>query len=226
MKAMVYLAKAMVCPARARAKKLPQQGFTLIEIMVALVIMAVIMVLAYQAFDGVLRMENRSKEAFLQENRRSLATSIVLNDFLHMRARPVRDQLGGIRNAYLAPSGIYAVEFTRGGLPDVASLRGGIQRLGYRVEAGKLLRTTWPTADAGAELLPEDQVLATGIDAFRIEQLGEDERFSPQWPPLNQNVAPEALPAMVRVTLVTEEGDEQVILIPGVQMDLQGGGGG
>lgn len=205
------------------------RGFTLVEILVALLIMSVLSVLAYQAFDGILQMEARSKEDFLEENRRSLATSIILNDFLHMRPRPVRDQLGGIRNAYLAPSGDYVVEFTRGGLPDFDTMRGGIQRLGYRVENSQLIRTSWPTADAGATLEPLDQVLATGIREIRVEQFDGDSRFVPLWPPVNQNLTPDALPAMVRITLVTAAGDEQEILIPGLQgesFSQNGGNGG
>ena len=192
-----------------------QGGFTLVEILVALMVMAVLSVLAYQAFDGLLAMENRSKEAFLDDNRRSLAMSVILNDFLHMRSRPVRDQLGGIREAYLAPSGAYAVEFTRGGLPDFAGMAGGIQRLAFRVEGGRLLRTAWRTADAGTAPETEDQVLATGIRALRVEQLDAGNRFVPRWPPVNEYSDPGRLPSMVRVTLVTESGDENRLLVPG-----------
>lgn len=196
-------------------RRVGQVGFTLVEILVALMVMAVLSVLAFQAFDGILALESRSKQTFLQENRRSLAVSIMLNDFLHMRARPVRDQLGGLREAYLAPSGDYVVEFTRGGLPDFDSMAGGIQRLAYRAEGGRLLRTTWQTADAGPTLRPEDQILATGIRDLRVEQLDSTNRFAPLWPPVNEGAEPGSLPPMVRITLATEEGDEIRLLVPG-----------
>jgi general secretion pathway protein J len=190
-------------------------GFTLIEIMVALIIMAVIMIMAYNAFDGVLRLESRSKEAFLAENRRSLAFSIMLNDFLHMRARPARDQLGGVRPAYLAPSGDYSVEFTRGGLPDVGTMAGGIQRVAYRVEENKLIRTTWQTVDIAASTETLDQVLATGVVDLEVSQLDQDRRYTGNWPPLNVDLNPDALPPMVRIVLTTQDGDDIDMLIPG-----------
>lgn len=215
---------AMVSPQRFMSPS-RCRGFTLVEILVALVVMSVIMVLAYNAFDGILDMEARSKERFLEENRRSLATSIILNDFLHMRPRPVRDQLGGVRNAYLAPSGEYAVEFTRGGLPDFDTMRGGIQRVAYRVENDRLIRTTWPTADSGANPEPLDQVLAAGISGFQAEQLDGDNRFVPLWPPLNESLSMASLPAMVRITLQTTDGDSLELMVPGPQENVRSPGG-
>lgn len=192
-----------------------QQGFTLVEILVALVVMSVVSVLAYRAFDGILDMEARSKTEFLQQNRLSLAASMMLNDLLHMRARPVRDILGGQLGAYLAPSGEYAVEFTRGGLPDFDTMRGGIQRVAYRVEGERLLRTVWPTVDRGPAPEPSDQVLASGVKSLAVEQLDSANQFVPVWPPINQASRVDSLPAMVRITLVTVDGDELPLLVPG-----------
>ena len=191
------------------------RGFTLVEILVALLIMAVLSVLAYNAFDGILLVEQRSKEEFLAENRRSLATSILLNDFLHLRPRPARDELGGIREAYRAPSGNYDVEFTRGGLPDFPAMQGGIQRVAYRVEEGRLLRSTWQRVDSGPTPRVSDQVLADGIDDIRVEQLDSGGEFVPVWPPVNESLPVEAVPAMIRVTLRLKERGEISLLIPG-----------
>ena len=54
------------------------RGFTLVEMMVALIIMAVVSVLAWRAFDGVLLMEARSKNDFLAQNRLHLAQCPLL----------------------------------------------------------------------------------------------------------------------------------------------------
>lgn len=195
--------------------------------MVALVVMSIVSLLAYQAFDGILRLEARSKEEFLRENRLSIATSVMLQDFLHMRPRPVRDQLGGQLGAYLAPSGEYAVEFTRGGLPDFDYMGGGIQRVAYRVEDRRLIRTAWRVADRGPDPARQDQVLATGLAALDVEQLGSADRFRPGWPPANENLAPDALPAMVRVTLTTGDGQTLEIMAPGPDTGpVQGSAGG
>ncbi len=185
------------------------------EILVALVVLSIVSILAYRAFDGILRLEARSKTEFLRENRLSVATSVMLQDLLHMRPRPVRDQLGGQLGAYLAPSGEYALEFTRGGLPDFDYMRGGIQRVAYRIDDGRLVRTAWRVADRGPETAHQDQVLASGLSRMDVEQLGEADRFLPAWPPANQSVQLDGLPAMVRVTLTTREGEQVRIMAPG-----------
>src|SRR5690606_16113667 len=93
-----------------------QRGFSLVEMLVALMIMAIVSVLAWAAFDGVLAMEARSKEQFLAENRLQLAVAVIHNDLLHLRQRPARDPIGGQVGAYLAPWREFSLVFTRGGV--------------------------------------------------------------------------------------------------------------
>ena len=192
------------------------RGFTLVEMMVALIIMAVVSVLAWRAFDGVLLMEARSKNDFLAQNRLHLAATTLINDLVHLRPRPVRDQLGGQKGAYLAPAGDLAFEFTRGGLPDFDTMRGGIQRVGYGVEDGALIRRIWAVADLGPDTEIVDQVLVQGVDAIEVEQLDGNGDFMLDWPPLNQRVTLDTLPLAVRVTLVLEGGERWPILMPGL----------
>lgn len=193
----------------------PQRGFTLIEILVALMAMAVLSVLAYSAFDGILQVEARSKREFLQENRQQLALSILLNDLLHLRPRPARDTLGGIDGAYLAPQGEHVLVFTRGGLPHFRGMGGGLQRVGYRVADGRLLRTTWAVVDAAPATESRDQVLTTGVRRLEVAQLDSQARYVPNWPPANERLPADALPGMMRVTLTLNDGQQQTLLVPG-----------
>lgn len=190
------------------------QGFTLVELLVALVVMAFIAIISYGAFDNLLQVEERSKDLFIQQSRIYMAQSVILNDLLHLRARPVRDSLGGQIEAYLAPENAYQVAFTRGGLPDFESMRGGIQRVAYRVEEGKLIRTTWEVADQSPLTEKTDYVLTGGLNRLAFEQLDYQGNFSPIWPPLNQRTQLQALPVAVRVTFELEDGGTMELLIP------------
>lgn len=189
-------------------------GFTLVELLVALLIMAVVSVMAFMAFDGILAMEQRSKHDFLAENRLQVASSIVLNDLFHLRARPVRDQLGGQLHAYLSPSNEYAVEFSRGGLPAFRAMRGGIQRVAYRVEDGNLVRVLWQVMDRGPATEVDSQILLTDVESIDFEQLSSEGRFVRNWPPLNQLIALDRLPAMVRFRMTMNDGDEYELKVP------------
>lgn len=206
-----------------------QRGFSLVEMMVALVIMAVLSILAYSAFDGVLQMETRSKEQFLGENRLQLASAVILNDLIHLRQRPVRDILGGQEAAYLAPQGEFVVVFSRGGSANASATGGSVQRLGYRVEDGNLIRSRWQVVDQGPATLRQDQVLATGIDSLTVEQLDKNGDFTAFWPPANEPGHRAAVPALMRVTLAAVDSEPLTLLVPGpdagVASTLPGGAG-
>jgi len=45
--------------------------------------------------------------------------------------------------------------------------------------------------------------------------LGPQGQFIPNWPPINENVEPEALPAMVRITLELDRGEDMTLFVPG-----------
>lgn len=193
----------------------PQRGFSLVEMLVALMIMAIVSVLAWAAFDGVLAMETRSKEQFLAENRVQLAMGVLRNDLLHLRQRPARDPIGGQVAAYLAPWRDFSLVFTRGGAASHRAPGGSLQRIGYRVEEGRLIRSQWRVVDEGALTERDDQVLATGIDSLAVAQLDSRGDFTPVWPPVNERLPLTAVPPLVRVSLLTLAGDEQRLLVPG-----------
>ncbi|MFA5549890.1 MAG: type II secretion system minor pseudopilin GspJ [Porticoccaceae bacterium] len=191
------------------------RGFSLVEMLVALMIMAIVSVLAWAAFDGVLAMESRSKEQFLAENRLQLAVAVIQNDLVHLRQRPARDAIGGQGGAYLAPWREFALVFTRGGAAAHRAPGGSLERIGYRVEEGRLIRSHWQVVDEGPATERADQVLATGIDRLTVAQLDGNGDFTPFWPPANERLPPTAVPPLMRVSLLTLAGEEQVVLIPG-----------
>ena len=193
-------------------------GFTLIEVLVALLILVLTLVFAYRTFYGVAAMEMRSRQD--SELRQDLfrAWSVVSQDLLHMRARPVRGQLGEFEPAYRAGAEPYLLEFTRGGLPSMPVSPGGMMRVAYQLDdEGGLYRVSWPGLDAPEAIEPQQRLLVSGLQEFTVEQLGSDNFFSPLWPPINQENAPlNLLPRMVRVSLVTLDGFEFSRLLPGV----------
>ena len=77
------------------------KGFTLVETVVSMLLLAVIGVMGYQAVSTVLGANARSRDAMGTEVRMHLAWQIIGNDLLHMRARVYNDGLGGIEDAYV-----------------------------------------------------------------------------------------------------------------------------
>jgi general secretion pathway protein J len=201
-------------------KRIRQQfGFTLIEVLVALVIFAVLSVLGYQGLAAILDYEQRSRTAYEEQMQLHRATAVLLQDFIHLRPRSTRDRLGGRNRAYQTTDPDYIVSFVRGGLPTVpGSSFGGMQRVAYSVsDDDELLRWVWPVLDSFTEIDPDSTVLINVVDSFEVYQLNAANEFEENWPPLNETLPDDVLPRMIRLEIILSEGITIERLIPGVE---------
>ena len=201
-------------------KRIRQQfGFTLIEVLVALVIFAVLSVLGYQGLAAILDYEQRSRTAYEEQMQLHRATAVLLQYFIHLRPRSTRDRLGGRNRAYQTTDPDYIVSFVRGGLPTVpGSSFGGMQRVAYSVsDDDELLRWVWPVLDSFTEIDPDSTVLINAVDSFEVYQLNAANEFEENWPPLNETLPDDVLPRMIRLEIILSEGITIERLIPGVE---------
>ncbi len=202
-----------------RGGKRAQQGFTLIEIVVSLLIFAVLSVLAWQGLYQMVQLDERSRTQVQRQNEINLAWAVLMKDLLHMRARPVRDRFGDMRPAFMAPAGDYLAEWTRGGLPLIPGLLpNGMQRVAYELTGtGELVRHAWTLMDGYGEQQLQSRTLLAGVAGLRMEYLDSRYYFQPTWPPLNEEAGPYRLPPMVRFQLDLPDGLGFTRLVPGVQ---------
>jgi len=192
-------------------------GFTLIEMLVALTVFSILSVMAYRALDGVLALDERSSNTLAADSAKHRAMAILLQDFLHIRPRVVRNERNDYQRAYEI-SEEYLVRFTRGGLPMLASMPAGMQRIAYSLNDEKeLLRWVWPQLDGTSDLEPQSKVLLTGVEEFLVEQLDENNSFVNAWPPINEATELHGLPKMIRLTIELADGSKLERLIPGVE---------
>lgn len=206
-------------------------GFTLIEVLVAIMIFALLSVFSVQGFLMVANMEQRNRDAVAGEQAFHKVWSVIAQDILHLRQRPTRDQFGVVEGAYIAGIDPYLVEFTRGGLPSLSVSPGGMMRVAYRLsEENELIRTSWPALDSPITDDIQERVLMTGVSEVQFEQLNQNNFFESIWPPLNQQENTENLmPRMIRVTIETIDGLQMTRLLPGIATVANGrqsGGGG
>jgi general secretion pathway protein J len=195
-------------------------GFTLIEMLVALTVFSILSVLAYRALDAVLALDERSSNTLAADSAKHRAMAILLQDFLHIRPRVVRDERNDYQRAYEI-SEEYAVRFTRGGLPMLPAMPSGMQRIAFSLNDDKeLLRWVWPQLDSTSDLEPKPQVLLMGVEEFVVEQLDNDNTFVNAWPPVNEEIELDGLPKMIRLTIEFEDGSQLERLIPGVESSV------
>ena len=203
-------------------------GFSLIEVLVALTIFSVLMIFSIQGFQLVSNMEIRSRDEVSIEQNFHRAWSLIGQDFLHLRTRPIRDQFGSESGAYIAGRNPYLVEFTRGGLPSLPTAPGGMIRVAYYLsDEGELVRSTWSALDTLDIEDVQEQVIMSGLEEVVIEQLNPNNFYEEIWPPLNfQGNTATLMPQMIRITLRDIYGMELVRLMPGIgSIALPGNGG-
>ncbi|MEF8792647.1 type II secretion system minor pseudopilin GspJ [Thiohalorhabdus sp.] len=199
-----------------------QEGLTLIELIVALAIFALVATAAYTALGQGVDIQDRlqRKRDFWQ--RLELAFSTMARDLEQVIARIPQVTGRQWRAPFHAPAspdaGLDGVlfRFSRGGL---TSFREGpvspYQRVSYRLPEDRLVRATWPRVDGPRASDTREAELITGVIKAKARFLAEGgNRWQQGWPPPGRTLnAGEAstgpgLPVAVELTLTFEQHGE------------------
>jgi len=179
------------------------EGFTLLELLVALAIFSLIAVMAYGGLETVLK-----QQAGTEENAKSLAalqkTYLVMQrDIEQAVPRAIRDEFGDEQAPLI---GTTLFQLTRGGWNNPANQpRSTLQRVGYSLEDRQLIRYAWRVLDRAQDSAPTRQPLAADIESMQVRYLDEAGNWQEQWPPLqagsNPLANPTDFPRAVEMTL-------------------------
>jgi general secretion pathway protein J len=163
------------------------QGFTLLELLVAIAIFAVMMVLAYGGLKSILdsRAETERQATRLAALQRSY--TILQRDITQLSNRSIRDAYGDRQPALAATPGIDGyLEFTHSGWSNPAyARRSTLQRVAYSLKDGKLQRLVWPVLDRVQQTPTAEVSLLDQVEAMELRYLDNQGKWSPDWPPLN-----------------------------------------
>ncbi|MFT3905097.1 MAG: type II secretion system minor pseudopilin GspJ [Steroidobacteraceae bacterium] len=208
------------------------RGFTLIELVVAMFITAIVAAMGYAAINQALG--NRTAVEAQAERLLSVqkALRIMEQDFELAQPRPVRNLIGdGYEAAMVAPdlsstltstassteggtSGSEAapvVTLTRGGWTNTAGLeRSELQRVAYYVENGTLIRMYKPVLDATTAVTSIKRDLLTDVTSLSLRFMDVSRQWRTSWPTteLNAEAQTQALryrPIAVEVTVVLKD---------------------
>lgn len=200
-----------------------QSGFTLIEVVVAMLLLAVMSLLSWQALEAVLNANSRSEAAMQDDAALRTLWAQIEDDLFHLRARPWADGLGGIEPAYMTAQTEMVLAFSRGAVPVTAHNPTGMSRVRYILTDDGLLRRSWPMPASPREIEPLERRLLAGVADIRFEQLNAQAVFVPNWPPLNEQHELDSLPALIRVRIELQDGSTSSRLLPGLRANRQGG---
>lgn len=194
------------------------RGFTLLELLVAISILALVAVGSYRLlFDTITtRDQGLAHEKDLRDLQR--ADMILQRDLQQAALRPIRDEFGDVQPA-LVLADDRGLEFTRRGWRNpLQQQRSDLVRVRYRLVSGRLVREHWLELDRARTSTPVQTVLLDKVSAFRV-QAHAGGNWNGAWPMVSQvqrNAASLPLPDAVEVRLTQERWGEvrRVILLP------------
>ncbi len=185
-----------------------RRGFTLIEILVAVVVLAILALAAYGGLDALISTREQTKAQSERFHRLELAMVILGRDLDQAISRPIRQVSGELVPAMKGgQNSIPLLEFTRAGWPNpLQTPRSSLVRIDYRLSGGKLIRNYWPVLDRVVDSPPARQVLLTGVTGVKLRFLDEFNHWHRYWPPLNAEPGQYLRrdPVAIEITLKTQ----------------------
>lgn len=178
------------------------RGFTLIEILVALVVFAAMAAITWSALGQIARA--RAALAIEQERFAAVVRSMsdLERDLRQAISRPLRGNYGELQPALLGNGD--RIELSRLGYANpLAEPRSNIERVLYAIDDKRLRRGRYAVLDRAAGSAAQWRALVDRISALRFRYLDADGNWSDQWPP--REAAVEALPRAVEFRLVLED---------------------
>ena len=180
------------------------RGFTLVEVLVAVALLALVATLAWRATSALVDSEVRLSDEARKWRTLDSAFARLEADIRQAQPRSVRTPRG-IEPAWLAATethGSSAIVFTRAGAEFDAEPGAAGQRIGYRVRNAALEIVYWPALDRADETSTAF-ALVDAVAAFRVEQLGARGDWTAAWP----QAGDAGIPRAVRVVLTLASGE-------------------
>ncbi len=195
-------------------------GFTLLELLIAIAIFAILTGIAYSGFGSLThtKMVVEEESDDLAELQRAIM--VLERDFIQTSPRSVR--IGNNERTpamFSQPGAEFIVEFSRNGWRNPVDLpRSNLQRVAYQIKENILYRFHWQNIDRVRYEEPVSRKILSGVDKFELQFLDQDDQWISKWPPGfgldTGNEISENLPQAVSLNFYLEKwGNIKKILI-------------
>lgn len=182
-----------------------RQGFTLIELVIAISIFSIISTASYFFISNVLSANERNESIAEELHQLQKAMRLMQQDFEQLVNRPVRNNFGTIEEALKTESG-QGIRFTRQGwpvLPFQTGPRSELVRVQYWLDDDQLMRRYWTTLDQPDDPVMRDMQVLAEVERMAIRFLYQDAqnalRWTETWPNTQQGATD--LPLAIEVLL-------------------------
>ncbi|NOQ77638.1 MAG: type II secretion system minor pseudopilin GspJ [Methylococcaceae bacterium] len=186
-----------------------QRGFTLLEILIAVAIFALVSTATFTMLQQTIKSGERfdNKAAYLVQLQRG--HRLLQQDFSQVVPRSIRDEYGDALPAVMSEEGSWgtAIEFTRTGRPNPLNKpRSKLLRLRYFFDGDKVIRRTWKHLDRAPEAEYQDQIVLENVKTWQVRFLSEKQWLA-SWPPETENSKTD-LPSAFEIKLTVENERE------------------
>jgi general secretion pathway protein J len=195
------------------------KGFTLIEILIALTVFAIIATITSSVLYNTFTTRTRVNEQAERLNELQLAISIIQQDTLQTVERAIRGNEMRLFPVFVGQD--HYLELTRDGLvnPNSVEKRSSLKRIALVCQEGKLLRRTWRTLDPIDRNIYEDKVLISNLSNCYFNYLNHTLQTLSEWreQAVMQNQKKEPLPKAIQLNITLKDwGDlNMLFIIPG-----------
>lgn len=191
-------------------------GFTLLEILVALAVFAILATITSSAMYHAFNTRTIVSRQADRLGSLQLAMALIRRDTQQIVERSIRGEQMRVYPAFIG-RGSY-VEFTRGGdvNPNGQFKRNTFVRIAFLCQNGQFIRRRWETLDTPHRNTYTDKVLISNLDYCSFAYLAHDQTVLAEWrvkrPEPNQRKEP--LPTAIQFTLNLKDwGDMSLLFI-------------
>jgi general secretion pathway protein J len=193
------------------------RGFTLLEVLVAVFIFAIVGMLAYGGYNQLAKQSDIVEAGAGRTRMIQAAVQRMSEDFEMLEPRPIREPLGeALEPALRADSRTETLaDLTRSGWSNPAGIsRSTLQRVTYRLQDNKLQRAYWNALDRTLTDEPSGAVLIDKVRSVSFRFMDQNRTWHDQWPPLGYSGGDSGLrPIAVEFTLELEDWGKLVRLV-------------
>ncbi|HEY0684876.1 MAG TPA: type II secretion system minor pseudopilin GspJ [Steroidobacter sp.] len=195
-----------------------ERGITLVELLVAIFIFAIVAAIAMGGYNEMMKQSDIVKRGAGRTREIQSAMQRLNLDFTSLEPRPVREPLGDALQPALRSDARkeQIAELTHSSWSNPAGVpRSTLQRVAYRLEDTKLIREYWLALDRTMDSEPETAVLLERVKRMELRFMDNNRTWHQQWPPLGYSApdGPRLRPIAVEITLELEDWGELKRLI-------------
>jgi general secretion pathway protein J len=156
-------------------------GFTLLEMVVAVAIFAIMAAIAYTGLNHTIKIGSQVSESNQRLSELQFALSYFSRDWLQVSSRKVRNQYGDEESNIVIEEN--SISFTHGGWTNLLQIkRSNLQRVQYLLVDSNLIRRHWLSLDRGIGEEPYDSILLHNVNALEVYFVDALEKSIEIWP--------------------------------------------